>query len=149
MVYIHFQVLHPGLKLEYFCKQGWEPEWIDNGKTITRDAFANYEGLDSTEEDPDAMLVNEIYYPIVDKDSSCSWFCSQEDDDFGNICVGTQAAVHTSELDKYLKANVVKIVNPLKWWMDNFHAYPRLSQMALNYLSIPGKFHGSRAARNC
>ncbi|KAF8239142.1 hypothetical protein L208DRAFT_1213582, partial [Tricholoma matsutake] len=39
-------ILHPGLKLEYFCKQGWEPEWIDNGKTITQDAFANYEGLD-------------------------------------------------------------------------------------------------------
>jgi hypothetical protein len=74
MVYICFQVLHLGLKLEYFHKQGWEPEWIDNTETITQDAFANYKGLDSTQEDPDAILVNEVYCPIVDKDSCAHGF---------------------------------------------------------------------------
>ena len=74
MVDLRFQVLHPGLKLEYFRKHGWEPEWIDNAKAITWDALADYKGLDSTEEDPDATLVDEVHCPILDKNSSAHGF---------------------------------------------------------------------------
>ena len=46
-----------------------------------------------------------------------------------------------NELDHYLKSARVKDVrDPLKWWFDNQRSYPRLSCMARDYLTIPGKF---------
>ncbi|KAJ7019776.1 ribonuclease H-like domain-containing protein, partial [Mycena alexandri] len=32
-------VLHPGLKLEYFKRHGWEQEWIEEAVSITKGAF--------------------------------------------------------------------------------------------------------------
>lgn len=65
-VNISFWVLHPGLKLEYFCRQEWESEWIENAKLITRNAFAGYDS--STAEDHGDISVEEVCYFIVDKD---------------------------------------------------------------------------------
>ena len=38
-------VLHPGLKLEYFCQQQWENDWIETAETIMREEYTTtYEG---------------------------------------------------------------------------------------------------------
>jgi len=42
------------------------------------------------------------------------------------------------ELDAYLAAPTEATTNPLKWWWEKRYQYPTLSQMALDYLSVPG-----------
>src|SRR6266852_5782140 len=32
-------VLHPGMKLEYFCNQKWEEEWIEEPKSLVQEAY--------------------------------------------------------------------------------------------------------------
>ena len=66
-----------------------------------------------------------------------------DDDDFGtfaNISVTKQVGSRSSELDEYLRKAVENVKEPLAWWITNRHVYPNLSHMALDYLSIPGKF---------
>jgi hypothetical protein len=43
-----------------------------------------------------------------------------------------------SELDRYLNADVEHVANPIAWWCEHRGTYPRLSRMALDYLTIPG-----------
>jgi hypothetical protein len=44
------------------------------------------------------------------------------------------------ELDRYLMADVEHITDPIMWWYERRVTYPRLSRMALDYLSIPGMY---------
>jgi hypothetical protein len=44
----------------------------------------------------------------------------------------------SSEIDRYLKADIENVTDPVQWWYDHRTTYPRLSRMALNYLTIPG-----------
>lgn len=44
------------------------------------------------------------------------------------------------ELDDYLRAPRTELfIDVFQWWKDNSARYPRLSRMALDYLSIPGE----------
>jgi hypothetical protein len=44
-----------------------------------------------------------------------------------------------NELDRYLATHRIKDVkDPLAWWYENRGSYPRLWQMARDYLTIPG-----------
>jgi hypothetical protein len=47
-----------------------------------------------------------------------------------------------SELDHYLSTDIEDVQDALQWWNDRCSAYPSLSRMALDYLSIPGMLHG-------
>jgi hAT family protein len=69
-----------------------------------------------------------------------TYICKQESDngDFGNISVGKNVPKR-SEIDTYLSLAVENVKDPLKWWFNNRQAYPNLSRMARDYLSIPGK----------
>jgi hypothetical protein len=42
------------------------------------------------------------------------------------------------ELDRYLATDPELTDNALKWWHEHRAMYPRLSRMALDYLTIPG-----------
>jgi hAT family C-terminal dimerisation region len=45
------------------------------------------------------------------------------------------------ELAKYLSTpRDLHVKDGLRWWYDRKHLYPRLHRMAMDYLSIPGKF---------
>jgi hypothetical protein len=45
------QVLHPGLKLEYFRRQQWEKAWIEQAETMVREEYAaSYEKATVSEE---------------------------------------------------------------------------------------------------
>ncbi|KIL63966.1 hypothetical protein M378DRAFT_79034, partial [Amanita muscaria Koide BX008] len=41
------------------------------------------------------------------------------------------------ELAIYLSTDVEDITNPIAWWLERRSLYPRLSRMALDYLTIP------------
>ena len=43
-----------------------------------------------------------------------------------------------NELDKYLAQPIEKVRDPIAWWWDHRAVFPRLSMMALDYLSVPG-----------
>jgi hypothetical protein len=43
------------------------------------------------------------------------------------------------ELDRYLSTDPEHVVDVLMWWTERKSMYPRLSRMALDYLSIPGE----------
>lgn len=44
------------------------------------------------------------------------------------------------ELDQYLTTDVEYVADPMLWWYSHRALYPRLSRMALDYLSIPGTY---------
>lgn len=44
------------------------------------------------------------------------------------------------ELDRYLSTDVEAVDNVIQWWIEHKAMYPRLSRMALDYLTIPGVF---------
>ena len=44
-----------------------------------------------------------------------------------------------NQITMYLSTGPEPIKDPLAWWYEKRTAYPTLSQMALDYLSIPGK----------
>ncbi len=46
-----------------------------------------------------------------------------------------------SKLDKYLGTDPEHVTDALAWWYEHKHMYPHLHRMALDYLSIPGKFY--------
>jgi hypothetical protein len=64
------------------------------------------------------------------------------DDDFADyvrIAIDAmETAQPTNELEDYLRLPVENVKDPLKWWYENRRAYPNLSRMARDYLSIPG-----------
>ena len=43
------------------------------------------------------------------------------------------------ELDAYLAGDIEDVTDALEWWIENRARLPRLSRMAIDYLSIPGK----------
>jgi len=43
------------------------------------------------------------------------------------------------ELDHYLATDVEDVRDGLMWWYERRATFPRLSRMAHDYLSIPGK----------
>jgi hypothetical protein len=45
------------------------------------------------------------------------------------------------ELTRYLASPTEATSDPLLWWIEKRAVYPRLSRMALNYLSIPGQLY--------
>ncbi len=44
------------------------------------------------------------------------------------------------ELDRYLSTDPEQVTDVCRWWYEQRVAYPRLHCMALNYLTIPGKY---------
>jgi hypothetical protein len=90
-------VLHPGLKLQYFHKQKWEKDWIDETEWLARDVYednykksTNVENKDVVKVDPSGIAA------------------------FANISVSTSIIEKKNELDDYLRAPVENTPDPLK-----------------------------------
>jgi hypothetical protein len=43
LLFSHFSVLHPQLKLKYFQQRHWSKDWIDTAETIVREEYAKYD----------------------------------------------------------------------------------------------------------
>lgn len=59
---------------------------------------------------------------------------------FMDISVDSTSRPAKDELDAYLADPTEMTNTPLKWWWDKRHQYPILSQMAFDYLSVPGAY---------
>src|ERR1700692_2300957 len=55
--------------------------------------------------------------------------------------------VDVNKLDDYLSQAIEKVSDPIGWWWDHRKVYPKLSAMAFDYLSVPGKFYLLRFVR--
>lgn len=52
-----------------------------------------------------------------------------------------EATEPQDELERFLSTERdLRVKDGLHWWVEHKHLYPRLHRMALDYLSIPGKF---------
>jgi len=49
-----------------------------------------------------------------------------------------QSELH-DKLDAFLSTNPENVIDVIKWWLEKHSTYPRLSRMALDYLTIPGE----------
>lgn len=61
-------------------------------------------------------------------------------DNMSFLSVPKKAAV-VDELTRYLASPTEATLDPLLWWIEKRAVYPHLARMALDYLSIPGKFY--------
>ncbi|PPQ81292.1 hypothetical protein CVT26_015194 [Gymnopilus dilepis] len=126
-VYRIAMVLHPRHKLEYFKKHGWEALWIDTARQIVREEF------------------NRSYIPTEAEDAGSNAqahahtdACSTSTNIFDNLPdLAATSTDNRDELDRYLATDVEDVKDGLKWWYDRRSAFPNLSRMAHDYLSIP------------
>jgi hypothetical protein len=59
---------------------------------------------------------------------------------FDNILdIAPPSPDNRDELDRYLVMDVENVQDGLNWWYEKRCTFPRLSHMAQDYLSIPGK----------
>jgi len=63
---------------------------------------------------------------------------SGDDRDVIDFDIPMDGIQESNELDKYLSQGIEKVRDPIAWWWNHQKVYPRLSAMALDYLSIPG-----------
>ena len=73
-----------------------------------------------------------IVWPLLQTSVSCSANI------FDNLeCLSAPKAEDLrDELDKYLSSDPVHVIDAIKWWYDRCNIYPRLSRMAMDYLTI-------------
>jgi len=123
-VYPISTILDPRHKLEYYRANNWEPQWIDKAKASLECVYRSYRMKatpsvpvhgDDPEEDgeyDEGYIAKKIYKRRR---------VSEED-----------------ELDGYLSTpTVVEKTDVLLWWKLNAEKYPRLAEMARDYLAIP------------
>jgi hypothetical protein len=107
------------MKLKYFETHGWKQDWINTAKDLVTEGFEKYDDLPKLQEGSSMTTEGDAM-------------------DFGDIPMDNMSEV--SELDNYLSQPVEKVKDAITWWWDHRVVFPRLSAMALDYLSAPGKY---------
>ncbi|KAE9403727.1 hypothetical protein BT96DRAFT_814525 [Gymnopus androsaceus JB14] len=64
-IYWITMVLHPGLKLNYFCMRGWEQKWIDTAESITRKEFKFYDNIEVAAEPSTPVSISLLIVPFL------------------------------------------------------------------------------------
>ncbi|KAF5324406.1 hypothetical protein D9619_011183 [Psilocybe cf. subviscida] len=132
-IYRIAMILHPKRKLQYFIDAGWTEAWLVTARELVEDKF------------------NELYAsrrvssvaprtPSPNKPSATLSDLEDDDDNIFDNMDRLQPVASEETQDKlaqYLAAPVEKVSDGLKWWTARKQMYPRLSRMALDYLSIP------------
>jgi hypothetical protein len=59
------------------------------------------------------------------------------------------AASILDELTAYLEEEREQVVDVIAWWKGKQKIYPRLAQMALDFLNVPGEFSSLFSVVNC
>ena len=106
------------MKLSYFRSSGWEQQWIQTAEDMVTEEFAKYDKpMQSVEADETT---------------------AQDEPDLFDIPMEAMPTV--SELKVHLSQPIEKVKDPISWWWEHRAVFPRLSVMALDYLSAPGMF---------
>ncbi|KAF5366396.1 hypothetical protein D9758_009756 [Tetrapyrgos nigripes] len=138
-IYRISMVLHPGLKLEYFRRHKWQQPWINQAEQLTRNAYNEYvarsQSQQAIEETPTtAATLSTSSSPTLSAAAQTS-----QVNDFMNISVTSSSTVTAcDELVDYLAMPLENVTDPLMWWWEKRTVFPILSQMALDYHSVPG-----------
>ncbi|KAF8589538.1 hypothetical protein K439DRAFT_1332727, partial [Ramaria rubella] len=112
--------LHPRYKTLYFQRQKWPDSWIDTAVKLLHQQWEKHYKPAGTES-------------LTTSEATVSYFTAL--DSFG-VLKGTD------ELDEYLALPAhLSISDPLQHWEVQKLGGSRLAQMALDYLSIPGKLY--------
>lgn len=124
-------MLHPRHKLQYFKDAGWPADWIATAKQLVTDV---YENSYQTYSLPSVANAEDNTETIPESNRASG-------NVFDNLpcLVKPKPKVSHDELDAYLAADVDDVTDALEWWIQNRTTMPRLSRMAIDYLSIPGK----------
>ncbi|KAG5634503.1 hypothetical protein H0H81_001717 [Sphagnurus paluster] len=126
-------VLHPRHKLAYFKAACWEKRWIDTAQKLVCDEFEHSYVSWSQSEGSDKSDSN-VVIPEPPKAKPCA-SKNMFEDLFDTLSTSSVPVV--DELQLYLSTEVENIIDPIKWWYKKCKTYPRLYQMALDYLTIP------------
>lgn len=121
-------ILHPSYRLQYFADAGWEQGWIDNARALVRQIF----DLDYPAEDPPARSASQSETPSDTVKSKPNIMKPRR----GTL----KAASREDELDRYLSLEAIELpddVSPVQWWRNCRTTFPRLSRMAIDYLTVP------------
>ncbi|KAJ3571478.1 hypothetical protein NP233_g3729 [Leucocoprinus birnbaumii] len=122
-------ILDPQHKLEYMRQAGWPQPLIRKAEQLVRTEF-KARSADSQAEGP---------MPSTSTPSTSS--TSTPKNRFDHLAF-TQKATGVStefedEVTRYLSVAPHPCEDPIRWWYENQHTYPKLSRMARDFLSIP------------
>jgi hypothetical protein len=136
-------VLHPRHKLAYFAKASWQPDWIDTARDILRAEFArSYPSLADDRDNESVVNGSDTEKVRAGLGSGAVVLTNskQAQNIFDNLLslAPPKTADLRDELDRYLATDPEQVTDVLQWWSDRLSAFPHLSRMALNYLTIPG-----------
>jgi hypothetical protein len=106
------------MKLSYFRSNGWEHGWIQTAEDMVTEEFIKYDTLAQPAEASD-----------TDRQAEMDLFD-----------IPMESVPTVSELKVYLTQPIEKVKDPIAWWWDHRVVFPRLSVMALDYLSASGAF---------
>jgi len=118
--YIAALVLHPGMKWQYIQKK-WKRSWHANAKRLVAELWEQYKPVDTPIPQPNASSTTPNEFIQWKSDL-------------------IRPTVPIDEYDRYCQADLVwECDKPLKWWLEDTQqkAYPNLSKMAIDILSIP------------
>jgi hypothetical protein len=127
--------------LQYFVNAGWERDWIKEAGDMIRGEFDHSYSSQPVVEVVPPPPVDQVS-PINQTLYSHSIYCHfQPGNIFDNLpsLAAPVAAELRDELDRYLSTDPEHVEDVLMWWTERRAMYPRLSRMALDYLSIPGE----------
>ena len=120
-------VLHPPHKLTCFRNAKWLERWITDVETLVCDEFESYPASDNASDNEETVVSS------AEQGEKPSNIFDQLD-----VLAPPKLSDLWSKLDHYLTADIEHVTDTLVWWYKRCSAYPRLSRMALDYLSIPG-----------
>ncbi|KAF7761164.1 hypothetical protein Agabi119p4_10573 [Agaricus bisporus var. burnettii] len=149
-IYRVAMVLDPHYKMAYFRRLKWEEDWIKTAVDLVKTEFAIYASLEIDVEEN-----NDIHSALLDN-PQLSFEVEESLNMFESFIMGGPAISTLSatvpvldevklylstgpETLKYMDHGQEKSFTPLEWWVNHRGTYPRLSCMALDYLSVPGE----------
>jgi hypothetical protein len=139
-------VLHPTHKLVYFKKAGWEKAWIKTAEELVREEFKDhYAGPDNSDEDApvdsDAMVPSKkVHSSLLSFAPNPLTIAQPSQNMFDTLIAKPTISGDEDEFTDYLQTKTEQVDNPIAWWIGQRGQYPRLSRMAIDYLTIPGIF---------
>ncbi|KAF7359902.1 putative AC9 transposase [Mycena venus] len=125
-VYALALILHPSSKLEYFRANDFDAAWISAVEIKLRREFNVYR---------QRLAIKEV------EPTPATTVAPQLDDNIINFStfqnLSTVDEETRDEVSDYLAAPRVRTEDPMNWWWNHRREYPVLSQVALDYLSVP------------
>jgi hypothetical protein len=117
--YVAAIILHPQHKWQY-VQTNWQEEWIEPAKKLMRSLWDEYKPVNTSPAQPTTTLRSTNDFLL--------WMSHQYQDE-----------LPIDEYERYCRAERVQVDSALGWWLEETQqkAYPNLSRLALDILSIP------------